>query len=162
MIAPIQWAPPNTPQYFAASTYLQKYGLEPRDRLIEPIFLTGISKHHATYLGVDSSSEEWVAETHYLHVVRQVEASDFFLRCKNVTIDKFIGSPFQRAEAVERARSYIGRSYDLVAFNWEHYASYVQTGRAESMQVVAASFFLLLAFCLLLWTYQSGGQHGQV
>lgn len=131
--------------------YSKKYNLLPGDDITESIFWTGLSKHHAIYLGVDPSGVEWVAENHKFVGVRLVKACDYFNASKKYTVITFKGTNLQREAAVKRALDKVGAPYSLVNYNCEHYASYVQTGNAESTQVknvfaiaVAAVIVILL------------------
>jgi hypothetical protein len=69
---------------------------------------------------------------------------------------KAIGDYFQRSMVAHKARSLIGRKFDLFGFNCEHAATLAQTGRAESPQLQAFGF---VGFLLLLGTLL-GGQRG--
>ncbi|OLY95708.1 Lecithin retinol acyltransferase [Cnuella takakiae] len=126
------------------AVYARHYGLNHAGRLIEPIFQTGISKHHSIYLGVDALGTEWIAENHKFNGVRLVKALDFFRNKNDITVEGFSGEYRERVAAVKRALSLLGKSYDLISYNCEHYASYVQTGKAESRQV-STLFALVLA-----------------
>lgn len=131
--------------------YAQKHDLKPADRIKEPIFQTGFSKHHSIYLGIDESGQEWVAENHKLHGVRLVRADQFFKEGQDYRIERFTGNQADRIAAVKRALGVLGMPYDLVLFNCEHYSSFVQTGKAESQQVnvvIAALAGLILIFLL--------------
>ncbi len=131
--------------------YAMKYGLQPADRIKEPIFQTGFSKHHSIYLGIDESGQEWVVENHKLHGVRLVRADQFFKEGQDYRIERFTGNQADRITAVKRALGVLGKPYDLILFNCEHYSSYVQTGKAESQQVnvaIAALAGLILIFLL--------------
>ena len=115
--------------------YTKKFGLAPGDRIVRPIFATGISKHHAVFLGADHAGTEWVAENYFKEGVRLVNAVDFFSKMKSFNIVKFNGNYQQRVEAVKRALLKLGTPYDLIDYNCEHFATYVQTGKAFSKQV---------------------------
>ena len=73
-------------------TYANRYGIRPADRVIEPIFPTGLSKHHAIYLGMDFQGIEWVSENYQGQGVRMVKASDFFAKSRPIQVQKFAGS----------------------------------------------------------------------
>lgn len=118
--------------------YSVMYGLRPADRLVEPIFVTGLSKHHAIYLGHDHQGVEWIAENFKFGGVRKVKASEYFSRGKQITIRHFAGTYSERIAAVNRALNRMGEPYDLINFNCEHYAEYVQSGRATSNQINVA------------------------
>ncbi len=130
--------------------YATKYKLLPGDRVTEAIFLTGLSKHHAIYLGMDLSGTEWIAENHHIDGVRLATAGNYFHPAKNYTVIAFRGKDSEREAAVKRALDQVGARYDLVNYNCEHYASYMQTGKAQSNQVknvlLAAGGALLLLF----------------
>jgi hypothetical protein len=111
------------------------YGLRPADRIIENIFPTGISKHHVIYLGMDDNGTEWVVANIIIKGVKKMRAADYFARVKKFKIQHFVGEYPDRVEAVKRALDKLGEPYNLIRFNCEHYAEYVQTGRSSSMQV---------------------------
>lgn len=145
---------PNNNSHLAAHAY--RHSLLPGDRLIESIFQTGFSKHHSIYLGVDQYGIEWISENHKFDGVRLVQANDFFQDNKLYKVEKFKGNYLARIRAVRRALTLLGKPYDLINFNCEHYASHVQTGKAYSRQV-----FNIIAFfciCLLIILYKDGGK----
>ena len=138
-------------------TYSKQYGLQPADRIKTSIFLTGLSKHHSIYLGMDQTGTEWIAENHYTSGVRLVNAADFFGRNKDVSVFSFAGTNYQRQVAVKRALSKLGQPYDLISFNCEHYAEYVQRGAPYSEQVAVVrgliAMALIIMFVVGLYTY---------
>lgn len=76
-----------------------------------------------------------------------VEAYKFFVPSKEYRVQKFEGNEIQRSAAVHAAMSQLGQPYNLVNNNCEHFASFVQTGIAESkqvMQVVGIALLLLI------------------
>jgi len=115
--------------------FAYKYGVEQADLIKEPIFQTGLSVHHAIYLGIDKQGIEWVAENQKFAGVRLVKAQDFFSSGQTYSVEKFSGSYEERVAAVKRALSQLGQQYDLVSYNCEHYSSYVRTGTSRSKQV---------------------------
>lgn len=138
--------------------YASKYGLQPADRIKEPIFQTGLSKHHSIYLGMDQYGQEWISENHWQHGVRLVKADEYFKEGNTYTIVPFEGTYLERISAVKRALAILGKTYDLIRYNCEHYASYVQTGKAESKQVWNAIFFAL-AILFIGITTNNGGRN---
>lgn len=133
--------------------YAYHYQLQAGDRIIEPLFKTGLTKHHAIYLGNDANGIEWIAENHKLHGVRIVDASIYFQKIKKISrIEKFNGTDEQRRTIVKKALSLAGKPYNLINYNCEHFANEVITGRSESKQVLAAlaSFVLGLFFAVRL------------
>lgn len=128
--------------------YAQKHNLSPADRIIAPLFHTGITKHHAIFLGVGLLGGEWVAENHADHGVRIITASQYFAEHPLIArVEKFSGNAYQRQLAINTAYSLQGTRYDLFAYNCEHYANEVQYGQAKSKQV--ENFFLFLGILLL-------------
>src|SRR5688572_4412487 len=96
--------------------YSTRYGLQPADRLIEPIFTTGLSQHHVIYLGMDHGGNEWIAENYKFQGVRKIKASEYFIPGKKFRIKPFKSTYLQRIAAVERALSKMGEPYDLINF----------------------------------------------
>jgi hypothetical protein len=130
-------------------SYAERHKLQPGDKLISPIFATGLTKHHSIYLGVDEHGTEWISENHAKQGVRMVTAHDYFSRIKNFQIKAFTGSAEDRDVAIIRAYSELGKPYNLVLHNCEHHSSYVQTGIARSKQV--AVVVGTLTILLLIW-----------
>jgi len=116
--------------------YASKYDLQPADRIVECITQLGISKHHSVYLGTDHQGIEWIAENYKFNGVRLLKANDYFKSIISIKrIERFKGSPTQRRNAVQRALDLVGQPYDLINFNCEHFAEYVQYGKRKSHQV---------------------------
>lgn len=113
------------------AVYAHQYGMLPGDRLIQPIFQTGISKHSSIYLGIDERGNEWIAENHKSVGVRLIRAEAFFQNKSEVTVERFNGKYNDRIVAVQRALSSLGKPYDIISYNCEHYVSSVQNGKAK-------------------------------
>ncbi|HQK98762.1 MAG TPA: hypothetical protein PLH61_12140 [Bacteroidia bacterium] len=106
---------------------LQKWNLQPADRIVVPKSNLKMVQHHAIYLGRDRFGTEWIAENKIGRGVQIVTAADFFSDVMEVTrIEPFRGNQYQRNDAVRFAQSLQGRRYNLVEFNCEHYANVVQ------------------------------------
>ena len=60
------------------------------------------------------------------------------------------GGPETRREVVARALTYVGKGYDLLNFNCEHYASLVQSGRPSSPQLAAIGFAALAVAAIVV------------
>jgi hypothetical protein len=62
------------------------------------------------------------------------------------------GNARAQAEVVRRAIEHIGRGYDLLSFNCEHYVSYAQTGVASSpqLQLTVVAVLALIIGALVL------------
>jgi len=132
---------------------LQQYFLKPGDQLVESIFATGLTKHFAVYLGRLSDGQEWIAENHH-HTggVRLVTVRDYAAGERSlVRIDRFSGTEQERHQVILRALRLAGKSYDLVQYNCEHFATEVTTGLAESKQVRNVVGGLVLLLLIGLW-----------
>lgn len=111
--------------------------LKPADRLVLPKSELGLVQHHAIYLGKDAFGIRQYIENYIGKGVRVIDESHLFRDGFIATrIEPFMGINFQRIEAVKRAISLIGKQYDLINFNCEHYANTVQHKRSYSNQVV--------------------------
>jgi hypothetical protein len=81
-----------------------------------------------------------------------MSAEQFFTENPTITrIVRFEGDNFQRKHAIQRALEKLGQPYDLINFNCEHFATYVQTGIPTSNQVrwglfAAATLIALVVF----------------
>jgi len=53
--------------------------------------------------------------------------------------ERFGGSDKQRRLVIPRIKKLLGKSYDLVVFNCEHFARWIANGKVESRQVKVAS-----------------------
>lgn len=54
-------------------------------------------------------------------------------------LEKFGGTESQRQLVVSKINSLVGKPYDLIVFNCEHFARWVATGKIESKQVRTVS-----------------------
>ncbi len=132
---------------------LQSYLLRPGDQLVEAIFTTGMTKHFAVYLGRLSDGQEWIAENHHLTGgVKLIPVRDYAAAGRSlVRIDRFSGTEQERKRVILRALKLAGKSYDLVQYNCEHFATEVTTGMAESKQVRNVIGGLVLLLLIGLW-----------
>lgn len=104
----------------------------------------GLAAHYLIYMGSDQRGHwfmanleqgvSWLDES-YLHS-RSHEL--FFKRLR-----RFEGNWQQRQAALRRAESRLGEAYDLVRFNCEHFANYVQKAEESSQQVQVVGGALL-------------------
>ena len=102
MIKHLHYAPKSNHHYSKIAFFAHQYRLQPGDRLIEPIFQTGLTKHHSIYLGVDAEGTEWIAENHKFAGVRFIKASNYFSKGKLIKIETFHGNYQQRIAAIWR------------------------------------------------------------
>ena len=114
--------------------FVSNYGLKIGDRVVRE---KGIfSKHHGIYAGFHNG-RALVAENQSGRGVQYISLSEFLLgNANNLTrIERFKGSEFERQNIIPRINALIGKPYDLVNFNCEHFAELIQTGNIQSRQV---------------------------
>jgi len=130
---------------------IARYNLSPGDRIIEPKSNLRLVQHHSIYLGSDFDGTDWIVENKIGYGVRIVDANTYFREVFEITgIVRFSGNGFERQLAVQKALREVGKPYNLINFNCEHFANYVQNGQRTSSQIVgggvAASLLALLLF----------------
>ena len=118
------------------NAFITNNGLRPGDVIIGPKSNFNIVQHYVVYLGVDEWGNDLYAENKIGHGVRIIYHKQFTAENPTCTrIQRFIGNDYQRNEAIQRALSLVGRSYDMTTFNCEHFANYVQSHQVKSKQV---------------------------
>lgn len=116
--------------------YIEFYNLKPGDKVEVPKSNFNLVQHHVIILGQNFQGQDLIAENVAGLYVRIITAEEFFLANPKITrITRFNGSNFDRRVAIERALKKVGSPYDLINFNCEHFANYVQKGKATSDQV---------------------------
>lgn len=113
---------------------VKRYKLKTGDRLVRSKGI--LSKHHGIFAAYENGVA-WIAENQSGKGVQYVQLSEFLLNDPDTLerIEKFNGTEHQRASIVPRINNLLGTSYDLINFNCEHFAEYVQNGKAKSRQV---------------------------
>lgn len=131
--------------------YIKFYDLKPGDKVEVPKSNFNLVQHHTVVLGQDFQGQDLMAENVAGSYVRIITAADFFLANPRITrITPFVGSSLDRRVAIQRALEKVGSPYDLINFNCEHFANYVQSGKATSDQVSWGLLILgILAIALL-------------
>jgi hypothetical protein len=115
-------------------TLAERLQLEPADVVVVPKSSLNLVKHMINYWGLDAAGGEWYLENNPQTGVRWISGDYVDKTYFNTEVRRFAGTPSDRAEAIKRATSLIGRPYHLTRFNCEHYANYVQTGTSFSKQ----------------------------
>ena len=101
-----------------------------------PKSVFGLVQHHAIYLGMDHFGRDIIAENIVGKYVCTTPAEEFFVKNPGVTrIERFTGNGLARRQAVERALKLMGKPYNLIDFNCEHFANKVQTNIPFSPQL---------------------------
>lgn len=118
--------------------------LRPCDRLVLPKNGLDMVQHHAIYIGNDNEGNRLYIENSVGRGVQVVSESYLFRDGFQLTrVEPFNGNLLQRNEAVKRAMQLLGKAYDLVNFNCEHYANAVQYSKSYSKQINGAFGALL-------------------
>lgn len=128
--------------------YIQAYGLKPGDTIMVPKSWLNLVPHYAVYLGYDQLGTHWIIENIIGAGVRLITVDDFFAANPAVhKITRFTGANTERKTLVEKALASVGRPYNLIVYNCEHFAEELHTGVPRSRQVEKT---LIGAFALLI------------
>lgn len=129
--------------------YVDMLRLKPGDELVVPKSGWDIIQHHALYIGYDHQGTHWIIHNNVHTGVSLIKMDYFFAQVHKVNkVIRFTGTNAERKALVQRALFRIGKAYDLINYNCEHFTSEVKTGTASSTQVKAGVAFagiLLLA-----------------
>lgn len=110
--------------------------LQPADRLVIPKSGLNLVQHHVIYLGKDNYGNRMYIENAIEKGVQVVSEAYLFRSGYELTrVERFQGNQHQRNLAVLFATQLIGKQYDLLGFNCEHYANTVQHRKSYSNQV---------------------------
>ncbi len=113
--------------------------LRPGDRVVLPKSRIGLVQHHAIYIGKDQSGNRIYIENAVGRGVQLISESYLFRDgFKLIRIEPYKGSQHQRSAVVKAALKMVGKKYDLINFNCEHYANSVQHGKSYSSQISVA------------------------
>jgi hypothetical protein len=93
-----------------------------------------VSTHYMVYLGYVGNIE-MVAENQVGCGVRIVSLLEALANNRIKRIESFIGTPDQRKHVFAKVKQYVGKAYDLIHFNCEHFARMISNGKIESKQV---------------------------
>lgn len=117
-------------------TIVRLYDLKPGDRVTVPKSGLNVVHHDGLYLGYDEFGRHWMVENLIGRGVTLVDAGAFFIANPVVNnVARFEGDNQGRRAAVEKALASVGRPYNLVNYNCQHFATEIQTGRPRSRQV---------------------------
>ena len=131
------------------NSFIRMHQLKPGDEIIVPKSQFNIVQHHVVYLGFDENGIDYIIENKIGIGVRLVTANDFFASVLSITkINRFEGTNEERKRLVEKALQSVGKPYNLINFNCEHFATELRTGRAKSRQVETAVLGLFGALIL--------------
>jgi len=128
--------------------YIKQFNLRPGDTIVAPKSGINMVQHFVIYLGNDAYGKHWICENVFGKGVIMTQVQDFFSSYQKITrIEKFLGTNLQRKELVQRSLSRLGKPYDLINYNCEHFVNDVRNRSPKSNQVnnvIGISFGLLL------------------
>lgn len=107
------------------------------------------STHFMVYVGMQHGVQ-MVAENQSGVGVRFTSLANALAGNAIMRFEKFGGTEAQRNLVIPRIKQLLGKSYDLVVFNCEHFARWIATGNIESKQVKIGSNVALIAGATML------------
>lgn len=107
-----------------------------------------LSSHYIVYIGWRNGAHV-VAENQAGIGVRIVALEEALAGRRIIRFEKFGGTDSQRNLVLPRIQQMLGKSYDLVVFNCEHFARWIAAGRPSSNQVVTVSNLLMVSGALM-------------
>lgn len=119
------------------SEFVNMYNLQPADAINVKKDFYGLLNHYLVYLGQDYWGEH-IFMANYTKGTRVLSKEDlmqFASYMHPVRISRFLGSEFEREQAVERALELKDEdSYHLILNNCEHFKNHVQLNKKSSDQ----------------------------
>lgn len=116
--------------------FVRKYNLKPADSIV--VYKNGMPfiRHYAVYLGTANDGRDLVMDTIPGRGVRLLTTRDFFLTYRCVKgVERFRGTEQDRLKRLRSAMRKVGMPYNLLAYNCEHLAGEVRTGKSASPQI---------------------------
>lgn len=101
------------------------------------------STHYMVYVGVQNGIRT-VAENQDKFGVRFISLEQALKNKSVLQIEKFNGTEQERLMVIPKAMQLLGKAYDLVSFNYEHFARLITQGKIKSRQVDLVSSLALL------------------
>lgn len=104
--------------------------------------------HYAIFAGPCSNGINWAIHNVPEKGVCMIKLDDL-LENGYERIERFVGSVESRYSALKNAVAKIGKRYNIITYNCEHFATETQTGEPRSNQLRNAVIFLILTFILI-------------
>ena len=101
------------------------------------------STHYMVYIE-NQGGTIIVAENQNGFGVRYVTLAEALKGNAVVRFEKFGGADYERNTVVSKINTILGKSYDLVAFNCEHFARMISQGKPKSKQVETTSHVAMI------------------
>lgn len=123
---------------------VRHFKLHPGDSVRTPKDSLGLFTHFGVYIGELEDGGHYVCENTPQTGVTLTRLVNFIRHARAVSVTRFTGPDWQRQGVVKRALKRVGRQYDLLRYNCEHFANDVTKGVKVSDQVRLASGVVLL------------------
>ncbi|MBL7773413.1 MAG: hypothetical protein JNM95_11170 [Chitinophagaceae bacterium] len=115
---------------------IYELNLLPGDRIVVPKSDLRVVQHHALYLGKNHQGVSLIAENKIGFGVRLVSLEEFFSTAIEITrIERFQGTSHDRKMAILMVLNKLGKPYNLINYNCQHFANEIQHGKIRSEQV---------------------------
>lgn len=106
--------------------------------------------HVGIYLGRDAWGQDWVIHNDKGGYVKEDLLTTFAAGFQVQFVQRAATTWWEQEQIVARARSLLGKKFDLINFNCEHFANYAQTGKAHSPQLWFAAGAVALFSLIVL------------
>lgn len=145
------------------SDFVQKESLRPADVIVAQKRDWNVLDHTAVYLGKNKESGRETFAANMMdggvRVLSNDETQDLLDVYRIDRINRFKKSDSAREMAINRAHEMMGKPYNLIFFNCEHFTNYVQTGEAFSKQVreIGMGALGIAVFAGIIGSLKKGG-----
>lgn len=102
------------------------------------------STHFMVYIGMENGNHI-VAENQNGFGVRYVNLIEALNGNSIKRLENFVGTESERSLVIPRINILLGKGYDLIAFNCEHFARLISNGKTYSRQVKLTSSLAVIA-----------------
>lgn len=128
---------------------IKLHNIKPGDEIIVPKSGWNLAQHHAVYIGADINGNDWIIENNVTDGVRIITAEKFFSLAEQINkINRFPGSNIERKALVQRALLTVGKPYNLINYNCQHFTSELLTGEPKSYQINNTVVALIAIFLI--------------
>jgi hypothetical protein len=94
-----------------------------------------LSKHHAIYAGFNNFNQQLVAENQVNYGVRYITLDQFLREGKLIKVEHHNASYSTQQVIISRINQRLGKAYNLLGYNCEHFVNEVLLGKRKSPQV---------------------------
>lgn len=116
-----------------------------------------LSTHYMVYVGIKNGIH-FVAENQNKVGVRITSLTQALAGNTIERIERFRGTETQRRSILPKISRMLGRKYDLIVFNCEHFARSIVHGKVESKQVKIGSSIAMIGGTAMLFSKNSNIQ----